>query len=143
MEQSDVDIKTKEKIYKTYATLCANAGDADNALKYAQLITSVRDSINMNERFNMIQELEVVYETEKKEYQLKLANQTIKAQRQLLLFLATIGVVILVSLLIFHHSRRKQRQTEMELLRRSESEAKAKLQMLSHYKAVDEITSGR
>lgn len=140
MEQSDVDIKTKEKIYKTYATLCANAGDADNALKYAQLITSVRDSINMNERFNMIQELEVVYETEKKEYQLKLANQTIKAQRQLLLFLATIGVVILVSLLIFHHSRRKQRQTEMELLRRSESEAKAKLQMLSHYKAVDEIT---
>ncbi len=139
LDQSATDIKTKEKIYKTYATLSAEAGDAENALKYAQLTTLARDSINMNERFNMIQELEMEYETEKKEYELKLANQTIKTHRQLHLSLVSLGIVILASLFVFHYYRRRQRRTEMELLQKSEAAAQAKLKMLSHYKAVDEI----
>lgn len=139
LDTSNADLKTKEKIYSTYVNVCNETEDLKNALKYSQLTAYTRDSINMTERFNMITELEVAYETDKKEQELRLANQTIKTHYQLFLFLTLLFILILISALIFHYYYRKQRKTELELLRRSEAAAQAKLKMISHYKAVEEI----
>lgn len=97
-------------LYDTYSKM----DNADSALKYFKKYTEIKDSIFTIEKTNHINELDKIYETEKKEQQIamqkiKLRNHKIQVWTLFVILLLVIGIVIQ----ILRINRNKKRSNQL------------------------------
>lgn len=86
--------------YQTLSNYYANTGNFKKSNEYLKKWITVNDSINNRELTNKIKELEFKYETEEKEQQINLQQNTIR-QKNKLIFLAVIaGSLIFAALIV-------------------------------------------
>ncbi|MGZ4042351.1 MAG: tetratricopeptide repeat-containing sensor histidine kinase [Bacteroidia bacterium] len=132
MQQSMPDILLQ--VYKTYGQLYAGEGNSDKATEYFNRYELLHDSIYSQELTKQFSEMQVKYETEKKETQNKLLKnendlKTAQLSRSKILqiFLGSvILMVIVVAYLLFVRAKLKQKQVlDAELLRQQELRSKA------------------
>ncbi|MBT3422676.1 MAG: tetratricopeptide repeat protein [Bacteroidetes bacterium] len=110
MDYLDLHINVYESLTKIYS----RKGDYKNALKYHQLYNTVKDSVFNLEKNKQLEELETVYQTEKKEQQIKLQKTEIaqkdaevkkqKAQRNI--FIISFGLILLFAVYVIISIRR-------------------------------------
>lgn len=134
LNRSQSDWNLKERVYKLLSNIYKQTEDHFNALKYSELTNEARDSIQSAERHSALHELEIKYETTKKEQELIIARQAIRTHKIVHFSLAAIISIFIVAIAIFHRFKRKQRITELELLKQSESALQSKLQLINQYK---------
>jgi serine phosphatase RsbU (regulator of sigma subunit)/Tfp pilus assembly protein PilF len=97
-------------LYGTYSKM----DNADSALKYFKRYTEIKDSIFTIEKTNHINELDKIYETEKKEQQIamqkiKLRNHKIQVWTLFIILLLVIGIIIQ----ILRINRNKKRSNQL------------------------------
>ncbi len=135
-----VNLQVRSEVLQNLTVFAIHADRSKEAISYLKEQNELRDSIFTKEKMAAIHELNLKYETEKKEQELQLAQQTIKTHRQYHLFLLTISLITVALLVMFHVFRRKQRLTQQELLRKSEAAARAKLKMMEHFRVVEPLS---
>lgn len=133
IEQGGGDLNLYDKFYKLLTELYVDANDYKQALYYKQLSESIRDSIERNKRYMAVHEVEVKYETAKKEQALVLAQQTIKSHRRQIASLLVTGFLLALLFVSYYIFRKKQRLTQIELLQKNEAAAQAKLKMMESF----------
>ncbi|RZJ54131.1 MAG: sensor histidine kinase, partial [Flavobacterium sp.] len=111
----------KPALYDRISVLYETAGDLKNAFKYKKLETEVRQKLFSAEKQKEIDELEIKYQTEKKENEIQLNRQEIaegKHQRNLVLFGALLLFIIagFITYLLFQR-RKITQQFEQEKLK--------------------------
>ncbi|MBL6963768.1 MAG: tetratricopeptide repeat protein [Bacteroidetes bacterium] len=102
------------EIYNSLSAIYAKKGDYKNALKYHQLYTTVKDSVFNLEKNKQLEELETVYQTEKKEQQIKLQETEIakkdaevkKQRAQRNIFIISFGLILLFAIYVINSIRR-------------------------------------
>ncbi len=118
----------KENVAYTYATIYKNLNDYKKAYEKLQESHEYRDSLNAQVNEATIQELNVRYQTQKKETELAQKQYELERESLLksrILFGGVVSVLLLtgVFLLLRYRSRLKRQQTEMDLkLERNEAE---------------------
>ncbi len=121
-------------IYKTYSELYSYTGRGKEANDYFQKYSKLRDTVYSIESNALINDLQVKYESEKKESENRLLQNEndlktaqLSKNRLLLIFLVVgIVLVIAVSYLLFVRARLKQKQAlDKELLQQKELRSKA------------------
>lgn len=121
-------------IYKTVAQLYAFTGRGEQANAYYEKFALLKEQLFSNESAQQISEMQVKYDTEKKETQNKLLQnenelktEQLSKNRLLLIFLV-IGIILVVavSYLLFVRARLKQKQIlDQELMAQKELRSKA------------------
>ena len=107
--------ETYGKLYEAYAA----KGIADEALHYLELSNQYRDSIYKMEQVKAMEEVQVKYETERKDKELaqnkaELAEEQLKAeQRNKLLIGALLGIALLMVLVVFIVRQQKQKRSRL------------------------------
>jgi tetratricopeptide (TPR) repeat protein/DNA-binding CsgD family transcriptional regulator len=95
-------------IYETLALVSQVLGDYKKAYEFRQLYGVYHDSLFNKEKSRQLQELQVAYETEKKEAEIReLKSQQQLNQTYLYGSLALVGLVVLVAFLILNRQRLK------------------------------------
>lgn len=117
--------------YKNIIKVKSILSDFEGALQYQTELLELKDSLSAAERLEAIHELEVKYETEKKEGEIILLQQdkTIITNRWLTLALG-LFLAIIITVLIIDNQKRKHRQ-EKELLLKEDELQKAELKNMS------------
>lgn len=112
---------------------CRSLKDYTSAYKYLIIYDSIKRIYNANEYKSKLAELEVVYETKKKEQELRLNDETIRSNKRLIaLLIIAIGTLILLVALYITIQRRKKLTKEKlqsqlftkQLLNKTEEERK-------------------
>lgn len=131
-EQSMNDVLTQ--VYRIKAELCIRAGKQDEAITYLQKFEQLKDSVFSKETAKQFSEMQVKYETEKKESENNLLQKenelkTAQLSRGRVIQLSLAGAIlmsILVMYLLYVRSRLKQKQLlAAETLRQQELRSKA------------------
>ncbi len=123
-KSSSVDLMSSA--HNTLSQVYEAIGQPDEALKHLKLFSNLKDSLFSTEKFKSITEMEVKYESEKKEQQLAILKQQNEVQQLKLesrkrgLIASVIGtlLVLLIAFLLFRQSRLKARQKATELEQR-------------------------
>ncbi|HMK03425.1 MAG TPA: histidine kinase [Ferruginibacter sp.] len=89
-----------QALFKTKADASYATGKFDDAYKNHLVYTELKDSVYSAEKFNAIKELQVKYDTEKKESEIITLNKEKKAQ-QFIVGLAIAGLLVALGLLAF------------------------------------------
>lgn len=122
--------KTKEPgqfliAYDYLSRFYEESGNSNLSLKYHKLFKEVSDSISSDKNKRFATELEMKFETEKKETQLKLQELELKRKNTLNYFLsAGIAALMLISILGYRNYRHKQK---LQLQRITELETQQQL----------------
>ncbi len=131
-KQSQPDLRMMN--YKTYADLCAQTNRGDQAVNYFNLHNGLRDTLYSNDIAKQYSEMNVKYETEKKETENKLLQEENElknlqiSRSNIILACLTAGIlmVILISYLLFNRTKLKQKQLlDAELLKQQTLRSKA------------------
>lgn len=117
--------------YKNIIKVKSILSDFEGALEYQTELLELKDSLSAAERIEAIHELEVKYETEKKEDEIILLQQdkTIITNRWLTLALG-LFLAIIITVLIIDNQKRKHKQEKKLLLKEDELQ-KAELKNMS------------
>ncbi len=123
----------KELLSNNYAELAKLAnmtGDYKKALDYFTWHTQLKDSLFNVQRTRQIEEIGTLYETNKREKQIELQQQTIKERNQLIIIITTIALLsLLVVYLLYNRNKLKQKaKLQEEILNQQELAAKAVLE---------------
>jgi len=107
--------------YQNISNCYQNLGNFSSAYNYLLEYNKVSDSLLNKEKIEAISDLNVKYETEKKQQQIELLNKDkqlseVKNQRQKtqMLFGGVIAVLLLISTIVFFYLRQKQQKTLYE-----------------------------
>ncbi len=125
--------ETNSKIYKVAANSYQGIGDLDNAILYLEKYEKERDFIFDQERTKVFAEIDIQYQTQKKEKEnvfLKseqLKNETIIRQRTLIAILISLGLLLLSILTLFLFSRMQHKKENFMLLEQRVEERTAHL----------------
>ncbi len=107
--------------YEQLALIYRKKGDYDNAFKFVDLKQLIRDSILNSTTTNQIAEMQVKYETEKKEKKINQQNFEISKRNYLIGSLSFAFIVIILLVYAFNHKRLYKKEAETQLrLRKSE-----------------------
>ena len=107
-------------IYGTQIVLRAALGDIDESFAMQARRDTYRDSLFIQQRFQIVQELQTRYETELKQQEIIQQRQEIQAHRAtifLLIIICSLIAVLYIALYIFH---RKKLQQQMQIIRQHE-----------------------
>jgi two-component system, NarL family, sensor kinase len=116
------DVQVKKEVYQQMAELEIEKGNLGNAVIYQQRLKSLSDSLYNTERIRTVNNLEILYQTEKKEKQI-LSLQAVNAERRLAIIkrnrVLLIGgiaaaALVLIFALLYRNSRQKQTISEKE-----------------------------
>jgi len=116
-------LEVERKAYKTLSEIHEQAGELSTSFYYFKEYSYLKDSIFNEHKYSALAELEVKYESDKKEQQLALYAEQAEVQRLRILqrnrmLLAIAGAAILLLLiayLLFQQSRVRSRQKALEL----------------------------
>ncbi len=128
----------RKNAYYSYAILYSNLGNHKKSDKYYNRHIRLRDSLNNAEYRNRMAQLEILYETEKKEREnklLRLENEAktnaIQQQQTLITFLVVVaGLIFLLVVLVLKNNKERRRysqQLEDKNKKLTESEHKLKI----------------
>jgi DNA-binding CsgD family transcriptional regulator len=117
--------------YNNLIDLSVHLKDFEKAVEYQSRLITIKDSLALIERAKAIDQLEVKFETDKKEQEILMLQQqqTIITNRWLTLALG-LFMTIIIGILIFDNQRRKHKQ-ETELLTAEDELQKAELKIMS------------
>lgn len=117
--------------YNNLIDLSVDLKDFEKAVEYQSRLITIKDSLALIERTKAIDQLEVQFETDKKEQEILMLQQqqTIITNRWLTLALG-LFMTIIIGVLIFDNQRRKHKQ-ETELLTAEDELQKAELKIMS------------
>lgn len=123
-ESSSIDLMSST--HSTLSQVYEALGQPNEALKHLRIFSTLKDSLFSTEKFKTITEMEVKYESEKKEQQLALLKQQNVVQQLRLesrkrgLIAAITGAVLMIVIasLLIRHNRLKARQKAIELEQR-------------------------
>ncbi len=104
--------------YKILADIYQEIGDYESAFKNLRSHKIYQDSILNSETTQKIAELEIKFETEKKDKQISESKFKLKEQRNQIIFVASISIILLIisiGIYRFQKYKRKQIRTELEL----------------------------
>jgi signal transduction histidine kinase len=123
----------KELLSNNYAELSKLAnmtGDYKKALDYFTWHTQLKDSLFNAQRTRQIEEIGTLYETNKKEKQIEVQQQTIKKRNQLIIIITALSVLsLLVVYLLYNRNKLKQQaKLQEEISKQQELAAKAVLE---------------
>jgi len=113
----------ERQAYKTLSEIYEQLGELPASFNYFRKYSILQDSIFNEHKYSALAELEIKYETEKKEQQLALyAEQTevqrlriLQRNRMMLAVGAAAVLLLLIAYLLFQQSRVKSRQKALEL----------------------------
>lgn len=133
------DIKSQSvssECYKIYSSIYRKMGNFKEALKYKELHYTLKDSIFTEQSRKRIEELEIIYDTEKKEKKIAIQNLVIKKKENQNLFLYIIGSLIFIIALIaiFLFRIKIKRNTKLKETNKKLIESKKNLQQISEAK---------
>ena len=77
--------------------LCEERGEFAEALKYAQMYTSTKDSLNRIARKNIVEELEHKYKTK----EISLEKESLRKQQTLIIWIGVLVALILISVIVW------------------------------------------
>ena len=77
--------------------LCEERGEFAEALKYAQMYTSTKDSLNRIARKNIVEELERKYKTK----EISLEKESLRKQQTLIIWIGVLVALILISVIVW------------------------------------------
>ena len=77
--------------------LCEERGEFAEALKYAQMYTSTKDSLNRIARKNIVEELEQKYKTK----EISLEKESLRKQQTLIIWIGVLVALILISVIVW------------------------------------------
>ncbi len=117
----ELDVKPElQQAYLNMANWNESEGDYKLALEFQKLAEVVKDSLFNSERSEKIAEMEVLYQTEKKEQEIALNQLTIEKQKQRNFFQLVGFIVGLLALVVFanlwfrNHRLRSKARVEMQ-----------------------------
>jgi tRNA A-37 threonylcarbamoyl transferase component Bud32 len=90
--------KMLEQVYKHYSDLCADTGDCIKALEYYKMYSQTRESIFNEKKMKQIAELEIRFDTEKRQKELEILKTDNKLQK-LTGSASIIGISLLLTIL--------------------------------------------
>ena len=137
---SEIDKDTNTKItwaylYNLLAQIYEVKHDYKKALEYEKLNNKILAEINKAKQYEIIKNMEVKYETEKKELVIQELNNKNGAQKKIqILYLAIIGLLI-VALFLFARwirNRRKIFATQLEITRLKSEESEREIDQMKH-----------
>ncbi|MBX2933282.1 MAG: sensor histidine kinase [Ferruginibacter sp.] len=99
--------------YKELSAIAEKQGNYGMALSYQKKYSAIKDSVYTNNKMKEIEHLNVKYQTEKKEQQLKL--QELQISRKNFMLWGIIGLVILLLIAGISFFRKRQIQNKMNL----------------------------
>jgi len=116
-------LELERKAYLSLSEIYDQLGDIAGSFQYFRKYSDLKDSIFNEHKYSALAELEIKYETEKKEQQLALFSEQSEVQRlrilqrnrMLLATGATAILLLLIIYLLFQQSRVKNRQKALEL----------------------------
>ena len=113
-------IRMLNKFYYQLFNLYKTTGNTDLALNYYVKYTRIKDSLFSVESENRISELEIQYQTEKKEKQIEILNQETEFQKQKLknqrlLLTSVIIIIVFVILLGILYFRQNKLKSELKV----------------------------
>jgi len=123
------DYRTRAENYDLLSKIYERKNDKDKALEYFKKSVAMHDSVFSEEKYKQINELQIQYETEKKEQQIESLEKINEAKAKQLkltrlifgLAIAAVLVVILSGAMFFHNrqlrSKHRMLLTEQKLLR--------------------------
>ncbi|MBL7844019.1 MAG: hypothetical protein JNK44_09165 [Cyclobacteriaceae bacterium] len=110
-EQNNLTLKL-EGVYQALAKNYEALEDFRNASKYFQLLANIKDTLYQRATADALADMQLRYETEKKELQLAEQQRQLKQSRQLVIFLSVIVVLSILLILVWRKQvTMKQRET--------------------------------
>ena len=101
-----------EGVYQTLAKNYEALEDYRNAANYFQLLAGIKDTLYQHATADALADMQLRYETEKKELQLAEQHRQLQQSRQVILFLVIIVVLIVLLILVWRNQvALKQRET--------------------------------
>ncbi|WP_299676568.1 tetratricopeptide repeat protein [uncultured Tenacibaculum sp.] len=140
------DIRLQKKSYKVYMNILKKEGKINTALKYAEKVNTLNDSIYKLEELKRVSELQVIYEIEKKEKQINEQEVEIeffkkeKEIRDLRINILVICVVLFFVFLILGFYSNKQKMMKSKLLVKNSILEKEKLSAEIAFKKRELVT---
>lgn len=98
--ENEEEVYTKYEAYQQLTDYYKHTGDYKKSLYYLEKWVVVNDTIKSRESLQVFNEFQTKYETEKKEQQIVLQEQKLKAKNKLLLIGSVSGVLILIALIL-------------------------------------------
>jgi PAS domain S-box-containing protein len=120
-------IGAKDVIHKSYSVLsmlCKERGEFLKALEYSQKATELKNALINEKNKKQIAWMNVKYETEKKDNEIRLLRKSKQMDRQLRTFLI-IAVLMSIGIVLVLYSRFRTKQKSNQLLQMSEAKYKA------------------
>lgn len=114
LNQSSKNSQVTQEMYELLAKSAALKGDYKNAFNYTERAIQIKDSLQKIQSAEKIQEIEAVYQTERRDREIELLtskNQLIEQQKrnQRNVLLSGLGLTFLVGLFFFFQYRNRQR----------------------------------
>jgi signal transduction histidine kinase len=108
----------RDESYRLFSLLYERMGNFDKALQYHKLHTKLNDTIFSREKQNRISEIQIKYETEKKEKEIELLKEAhelkVKRQRTIIIsIIIVIAMLLIVVGLIYNQFRLKKKNTKI------------------------------
>lgn len=122
------------RAYQLLSSIEQTAGDLAAALDWHRQYAALKDSVNSSEKMKTLEELQVRYETEKKEQELKtlraeaqISNLQVRQSQQMTLMISVLSALIIIAILLVGSRRRyklkAQLAEERELLQKDRFKA--------------------
>ncbi|MEW6206686.1 MAG: ATP-binding protein [Pseudomonadota bacterium] len=122
-EQNNLTLKL-EGVYQALAKNYEALEDFRNASKYFQLLANIKDTLYQRATADALADMQLRYETEKKELQLAEQQRQLKQSRQLVIFLSVIVVLSILLILVW---RKQVTMKQRESLLKREKDFQAQL----------------
>lgn len=107
-------------IYENIATAHGRSGDFQAAVAYLEKKNALRDSVFTKEKYAVIEEMKTRYETEKQEQTLQIAMLRLKKNRQGLLALAILSVLLSGAFVYVYTAQRRKLRQHVSIARQGE-----------------------
>lgn len=122
--------------YEKFAAIYSEKGDYEKALEFKEQYYSLKDSVFTEESSKRIEELEVKYDTEKKEKKITIQDLEIKKKENQNLFLFIIASLVLVIavIVIFQYRIKFKRNAELRLANKKLRESEKNLKQINDTK---------
>ena len=122
--------------YEKYALIYSEKGDYEKALEFMEQYYSLKDSVFTEESSRRIEELEIKYDTEKKEKKITIQDLEIKKKENQNLFLLIIAslVLIIAIIVILQYRIKFRRNNELRLANQKRIESEKNLKLINDTK---------
>ncbi len=115
-----------KQIYQIWSELQQKRQDYPKALEYHKKYFQIHDSLFNAEKHAQIKELQVLYETEKREQEIQLLNvekqfktHQIETQKRWIEMLVSLVIIITLLLIVVYLQKRKQTRANLDLVRKN------------------------